>query len=594
MWRFKLAELLSEPPVFLSMSADHGAYHGRYLHVGAEPFALGRLVGEGAEAQVFELLSLRSGSFSHVIKICKHPQDSRKYRRWAKETRDEINPHSAMPAVEQEPAVVFELPCGGLVKLQRYFAIQPELAWNTYFPASEVIAHQQLGQLWEAESACCCLLDRHGRKGILLDVLAGIYAQQGDLDAARGTYEIAAAAHRADGNSLLLGTLFNLADTLLQLHQNEQLPGTMSTKLADGTVLSQRLAPLGEEFPPDLADIALETVVESLAIEPYFASSLALLCKFLNGGGEGESFGVVANALLMIDPLNHQAADVRQHLDQIEQFGRMRKKHPEDSPPEIPSEVMKHLEAHYANYEPPIPDGCETAESLYHASIYHSRRGDFERAGRDIEQACELDPNTVKYVIERADNFCRSGAWEVALALLTSMVPGFADDWSIYEALGRVQSELKKPREACIAFLKSLACNPPHQAEITARLAIEYCKNGNIEDGWRYAEVAYAADPLDWLVNMYVLQCLKRVAFEHLRHKKCEQFYAAIDRAFKIFEDARVAAIMRAELHFLKAQFFLFQENTDAARRSLKDVLDCEPDHEFAIEVLSSLDAVPD
>src|SRR3954451_15892518 len=99
----RLRQLWSQAPEWLALETDPAAgrrYRGRYLTVDGVPCALGRQLGEGDEAFVFELINLRNCDRAGVIKICRHHPESPRYATWAVPYCIESNPHSAIPDVE--------------------------------------------------------------------------------------------------------------------------------------------------------------------------------------------------------------------------------------------------------------------------------------------------------------------------------------------------------------------------------------------------------------------------------------------------------------------------------------------------------------
>src|SRR5260370_1138146 len=127
MWFSRILRLLlAGPPEFLTLGTQPGeaAFRGRYIRIDGFPFALGRMIGQGDEALVFELVSLRDGTCAHVLKICRYTAGSARYERWAVSVRDEPSPYADVPDVELYPARLVEV-SGGIVKVQPFIASDP-------------------------------------------------------------------------------------------------------------------------------------------------------------------------------------------------------------------------------------------------------------------------------------------------------------------------------------------------------------------------------------------------------------------------------------------------------------------------------------
>src|SRR5262245_1126361 len=100
MWFSRILGLfLSGSPDFIVLGTQPGdpAFRGRYIRIDGFPFALGRMIGQGDEALVFELVSLRHGTCAHVLKVCRYKPGTPRYERWAVTSRDELSPYSDLP-----------------------------------------------------------------------------------------------------------------------------------------------------------------------------------------------------------------------------------------------------------------------------------------------------------------------------------------------------------------------------------------------------------------------------------------------------------------------------------------------------------------
>jgi tetratricopeptide (TPR) repeat protein len=586
MWRYKLQQLYSAAPEFVTTDTQEKcAFKGKYLHIDDEPFALGKVIGEGDESQVFELISLRHGYFDRVLKLCKHKRGSKEYRRWANEVRDEVNPHSALPQVEHYPAGLIELPCGGIAKIQSYYSPNPECDWASSYPAVPIIQLIRAGNLDGAEHLCQAKIESHGRKAIFLEQLALIQGYRGHFENARNLFEECISAHRTEGNSAVLGAFFNLALTLVRLHESESLPGTMKLNLG-GIIYQQRIT---EHSVIDLSDVALEVLIEALTIEPYYSTAIDLTCNIIGGGGEAESYEVLAEAFLQIDR-NHPHADgIAHELHRLRAWQAENVGKPLETPPEIPPHVKALLDKENAEYEPPVPPQAAEAESLFHASQQHLSGGDYVRAERDLRRACELNKRESKYVVGLSDLWCSRGEWERAEKWLKEHVSHFPDDPVVYEAQGRVYSELRRYRDSCVAFHKALACQPPDDERwvIQARLGTQYRKLGKLENAMQNLREAYKNRQEELLVNMFLLQGLKDTILE-LREKGLES-EGTLAEANAVLEKAKAAGILGAELLFIKGQIMMTLVRSEEALEALGEAMKLDPAHPYAA---SAYDAV--
>jgi tetratricopeptide (TPR) repeat protein len=557
-----------------------------------EPFVLGKMIGEGDESQVFELVSLRQGYFDHVIKLCKHKPGSSEYHRWAAEVRDEVNPHSALPTIENYPANLVRLPCGGIAKVQPYFSANPELDWSSGYPAVPIVQLIRAGDLDGAEQSCEKRIRVHGRKAVFVEQLALIQACRGRYDCARSLYEECVRAHRAEQNTAGLGAMYNLALTLMRLYEFEPLPGSMEVNLGE-VVHSQRVMPIDRENPTpmiDLSDVALEVLIEALTIEPFYSSAIDLMCNIIGGGGEGESFEILAAALLTIDPSHPHAGAVDEELHRLRKWKEDQSTEAHDDvPQEIPANVKALLDKMDAVYEPPVPPEAAEAESLFTASQMHMGSGDYARAERDLRRACELNEAEVKYVVALSDLWCFRGEWERAEQWLREQTSRFPDEFRLYEAQGRVYSEVGRHRDSCVAFHKALACQPADEVRwvIQARLGTSYRKLGKLEVAMQHLREAYKYGSGERLINVFLLQGLKDQILG-LRERGVENapIYA---EALAVLENAKAKGFLGAELLFIKGQIMMVLVRSEEALEALGEAIKLDPKHPYA---KSAYDAV--
>jgi hypothetical protein len=158
--------LLGGPPEFLVLGTQPGeaAFRGRYIRIDGLPFALGRMIGQGDEALVFELVSLRDGTCAHVLKVCRYTPGTARYQRWAVSVRDELSPYADVPDIERYPARLVEV-SGGIVKVQPFIASDPATAWATVYPAADVYRYIRQFGLEPALGLAETLLEMYGAAG---------------------------------------------------------------------------------------------------------------------------------------------------------------------------------------------------------------------------------------------------------------------------------------------------------------------------------------------------------------------------------------------------------------------------------------------
>jgi len=315
-WKYKILQLISQPPEFLSLSEseDDESYHGRYIMMDNLPYALGKFIGEGDEAMVYELVQLREGYFDSVIKICRYKPNHPKYAVWAQPVRDEVNPQSELPLVEQKKARLVKVH-GGLVKVQPYLTASPDTDWRSTYPVKSVLDEIEKGDWQGALGVCDRLLQRHGKRGVLLEHKGFILLQMERYKEAVSVLEEAIAAHTREGNTARLIAALNLAVAHRELHSIEDVPGWI--ELDDGPPL-----PLPQFFdtPEEAArhvdhpDKLLTILLEILSVEPFFVPALLMVTEVLATGGHIDVFEAVVTAIERIDPLPPQLFDLKSGL----------------------------------------------------------------------------------------------------------------------------------------------------------------------------------------------------------------------------------------------------------------------------------------
>lgn len=470
MWRHKLSEAL-KPFAPLDLSTT-GLQQGRYLWVGpgnaefnrllGEPCALGRLVGEGDEAKVYQLVRLRNGSWNEVVKICKFPPDHEKYHMWLTEVRDESNPFSRLPDVERHPAWIVEVPSGA-VKVQPYLLSGASHDWESALQIAPILQAMQMGDLNKAEQLTSALIQHEGERPLLLEQKAILAGVREDLELARELWAKVVRGYRSAESFNVLVAYNNYAYVLLKLYEKhfDELPGLMKLTLPDGTVLSQQIAAIGTPeqiaMDQDYSDQALEVLLEALAVEPCFLPALRRLC-LLVGQHEPEAKLAVLQRIAEIDP--QQESVVQEEIFEARAgVARMTQLREKAQGVEIALAAQNTLANFEATYEPPVPEGSDQATSRAFAARHYLSRGAPERALAAAEEAIKLQPDVPKYHALACDCLNALGRAEDSRERLLLLAKRFGDSSEVYESLGRACDELKLYRESCIAFLKANSCH---------------------------------------------------------------------------------------------------------------------------------------
>lgn len=493
MWRYRLAEAL-KPFTPLDLSTTDGQ-QGRYLWVGSgdadlnrlfgEPCALGRLIGEGDEAKVYQLIRLRNGSWNEVVKICKFPPGHKKYQTWLTEVRDESNSFSRIPEVERHPAWIVEVP-GGAVKVQSYLLSGASHDWESALQIVPVLKAMQIGDLNKAEQLTNALIQQEGEQPLLVEQKAILAGAREDLEGSRELWKKVVRGYRSAESFNVLVAYNNYAYVLLKLYEKhfDDLPGLMKLTLPDGTVLSQQFAMPGTPeqiaMDQDYSDQALEVLLEALAVEPCFLPAWHKFCRLIQ---EPDAKLAVLRRIVEIDPQCEPLVqdEILEAEAEVARMAQLQKEAQasEDSPSS--QDVQDMLAKFEATYEPPVPDGADQAKSRAFAADYYLSRGAPERALAAADEAIELQPNVPEYHALACDCLNVLGRWEESRERLLLITKRFTDSWEVYDVLGRTCDELKLYRESCIAFLKANSCHDGSSPYLLLRISSAYRKLKQID-----------------------------------------------------------------------------------------------------------------
>src|SRR6266851_2358957 len=237
----RLDLMLARQPDWLEIPKDPNgspSFLGRYLRIGDRPYALGRELGRGEEAIVFELISLRAGTSYHVVKVCRHRIGTKQYRRWAVPVRFQRNPAAVNPDIELFPCHLVPLPRGCVVKVQRYISSNPSTDWHSTLPIIPVLSMIKANPA-KADALIDSLLAKHGEQGILMELKGRMLFGNEQLDEALDWSTRALASHMASGSSSRYNAAVSLAEVMEAIYQRDRSKGDCeaSIQLDDGTVL---------------------------------------------------------------------------------------------------------------------------------------------------------------------------------------------------------------------------------------------------------------------------------------------------------------------------------------------------------------------
>lgn len=559
MWRYRLYEAL-KPIVSLDLSTDTGM-RGRYLWVGSgdppfnrlfgEPCALGRFVGEGDEAKVYQLIRLRTGSWNEVVKICKFPPGHQKYKTWLTEVRDESNSFSRLPEVERHPAWIVEVP-GGAVKVQSYLLSGVSHDWESALQIVPVLQAMNIGDLAKAEQLTDVLIEQQGDRPLLLEQKAILTGVRKDFECARELWAKVIKGYRSDESFNVLVAYTNYAHLLLMLYEKyfDELPGLMKIALPDDNIMSMQIADIGTPdqiaMDQDYSDQAVEVLLEALAVEPCFLPALLKLYHLIPGHEPDAKLAVLRRMIEIdsqIEPVVQDEILKAEARIAIMTQARIKAQASVDSP--ILRDELAKIEA---AYEPPIPDGADQATSRAFAARHYLSKGTPERALAAAEEALELKPNVPEYHALACDCLSALGRREESRARLLMITKRFTDSWEVYETLGRTCYELKLYRESCIAFLKANSCHDGSAPDILLQISSAYRKMNQIDKARGYLQraIELGADVAEVL---YVEQLIIRDTFH-----TSNQSVVALTRVAEIVDSLKGNNLLEGRHLFTAAQ----------------------------------------
>lgn len=603
MWRSKLSEALATPLDELILDPGHGE-SGKYLWLGlgdaeqnrafGEPFVLGQLIGEGDEARVYELVNLKTGSWHSVVKVCKFPPDSPKYKTWLTTIRDEVNPHSHLPNIEKIEAKLITVP-GGTVKIQPYVSPNPEEDWNSVLPIKDVLLAFQHGEIEKASTLIDALISKYGPKAILLEQKAIVLRANGKLEESRDALMRAVEGYRDVGSTNILVAYVNLANILMQLYEASQddLPGMMKLTLNDGTVLRQQIGgslsiDMSEEdwerqmeIDRDYSDQALEVYLEALSVEPYYLPALEGVYHLVGDISEMglEILYAICRVFPQAKPFLAEEIELRQKGIQAMEDAQL-----SAADVDTPNSIQTLLREHSKRYKPPVPDGADQAISQALAARQYAAEGFLEKAMDAAKMAVELDPKCPRYLALVCDIHCLMDDWDKAYKSAKYGVAAFTDSFELYDVLGRICDQLGEYRESCIAFHKAVSCDPDDNPILKARLGNSYRRLKKFEKSIELLIQANAIANNNDLVAYYYLLGLKDHALSNdsVIAKRTIDVYSEIDRLGK-------AGALTADYLMVGAQISVVGRNFEAAKNYLEKAQQIDSEHTPSREFLNAI-----
>jgi tetratricopeptide (TPR) repeat protein len=595
MWRSRIAELAARRPEFLRLNDDPGdpaAFHGRYLTVSGHPFAAGQFIAHGAEALVYELVDLRTGLCSGVVKICRFRAGTPRYERWAVPRRAELNPYSLVPGVETVPARLVPVP-GGLVKCQVYVTNDPATDWRMDYPAYPVYDELEAGRPDMALRLADALIERHGPRAILLETRGRVLERLGRVEDAIAVLQAAVEAHVRAGNAGRLSASLLLA----RVHWNEYWtnPGEFTQRIVhkdSGLTMTFFATPEETAADDERQDRGPFVLLEALAEEPYFVGGLVMLTRMVVDEVVGrEPSGALIAMIQAVDPACPDLPDLTARFAQ--RFPRRPAPDPPpstgDHPPggahvDVPAEVAALSARFEARYQPEPVRG-QQPRARWAAAAGRLREGRSDLAERDLRAAIALDPDVLDYRVQLMSVLMNAQRLAEAAHAAEEAVALFPDDYAAYVALGNVHTELGRLQDAKISYLRALALDPADPGLARVRLGQTYRELGERDQALAFYRAAHAAEPTDEDVVLFLVQALRAPSLRQADPASDPQFA----EAYGVLRDGLRHNPDSAPLLVCEAQSLLALGRYDDALRSLRRAVDVDPKHPAAAEFLREL-----
>gem|GEM_PF-2746778 len=416
----RLSVMLAVPPEVLRLSsdaADSRTYNGRYLHIGEKPYALGREVGRGEDALVYELIDLRTGLYDHVVKICRHHTSTARYRRWATPITFQRNIGSTQPDLEMVPSHLLPLPYGGLVKIQPYMAAEPATDWMSHLPVQPLLRSLSDDNSSDIENGVDKLIESHGEQAILLEIKGRLRASRGEYDNAINLLSNALAKHMATGNSSRFSAAIAFGHIAESIYQRDRSTGTIEARVQvdDGTVLRNTIFASAIDAARDdtLQDRAVFALVEVMADLPYFVAGLNFLQESLIDLPGSPAFSLSSDAVHQIDPTNPLLVKIVEgnlwhpHGTNDDDVALATKAAPVTALPALVPDIPA-LREHEAAYNPE-PQAFRAAAARASSGLIAWKEGRLANAEHNFQEAIAADPAEPEHRVRYA-SFLRAAA----------------------------------------------------------------------------------------------------------------------------------------------------------------------------------------
>lgn len=483
----RLNMLLAEAPAWLHVPQDaaEGAFAGRYLRIEGRPFALGRELGRGEEAFVFELVDLRTGQFDYVVKVCRHRPESDRARQWAVPIRFQRNVAARIPDIELYPCRLVAIP-GGVVKIQRYISADPRTDWLSRLPIQPVAAAIAAGREDDARRLLAEFVRQHDEQAVFVDMRAYIAFREDRVDEALALYVTALASHIARKNSSRFCVAIQLAEVLETLYRRDRSRGVseMSGTLNDGSVLSNTFFASATEAAMDdsLQDRSLFVLLEVLADLPYFVAALNFIQCSLGGLTRSFEFQTVSAAVEQIDPENPLLGELREkgwwqgRRAQVEQHAELPQEQAPESPdagysvPVVPLSLRHHLAEHERAYRPET-ETIRGGHARVVAALAQFRAGRAGEAEANLREAIRIEPHIADHRVALANLFTATGRHEAAVATLRDALDAVKGEPLLRLLLGRALLEAGDIDKAKHVLLRARPLLPDWDAQIRLMLA---------------------------------------------------------------------------------------------------------------------------
>lgn len=598
MWFSRILRLLvTGPPEPLTLTGEPGgaAFRGRYLHIEGLPFGLGRMIGQGDEAMVYELVSLRRGNCGYVVKICRYSPGTARYERWAVPVRDERSPYANVPDIERYPARLLQVP-GGVVKIQQYITADPATAWATPYPAAGVYGYLEQFGPDQALGLADTLIEMYGPRGVLLEAKA-VSLWYGDRQAeAEPVFEAAIEALTTERNVSRLSATCHLAEMLFENYHNRppSSAGLILT-LPDGSVHQQSYFDTPEEAAEDDTeqDRPALLLLEALAEEPYLVRALTLLAFGISDAlPAGPAMRAIVHAVERIDP---ECDD----LPRLRQLARQFSLEPADTdepkgdpdgaltPPIQPPPEVDEMLARFDRTYQPDPTRGQQARGRHLAARSHLDAGRVDDAERELRAAIALDPGTLEYQLSLVELLSRSrDRLDEARDLAEQAARGFPDDPAGYESLGHVCVIRGEYEDGLLAFLRALRAEPPEPWQIEVKVGQTYRDLGNTGRAMPFLRAAYEHAPDQPMTAVALAQVLRSGSVDHENPGEDPGFqeaYTILTAAVERNPDSADALVSLAQSH---AALYHPKEARVLLRRAVKS----DPGHPFAADFLAAVE----